>query len=213
VAKPGSSNQGIARRVLEAVEKTEDIKHVSVMWTYVSRYEIRLSEYLERELIKIEQRADLLSEIDSGWLNVTKWQSMSAEEKLVLHPEMSQNPWFVAKTQTKTDFDQRSGISDLSRLYYSLASMDQHRAMTNNSIYLLQSYLDRRGIEYSFYSAANEVMESIQSDSVIARQIDLSRFRNPELGFVEWSKNRGFDISTMNHPVAAAHRAWLDAHI
>ena len=190
VAKPGSSNQSIARRVMEAVEQTDDIEHVAVMWTYVSRYELRLMNHLEKKLKEIEQQTDALSEIDSGWLNITKWQSMSLEDKLESFPAMKQNPWFVKKMKALTDFDERYGISDLSRLYYSLTSMDQHRRMTNNSIYLLQSYLDKRGIDHSFYSATNEVMESIQSDSVMSRLIDRSRFRNPDQGFVEWSSSR-----------------------
>jgi hypothetical protein len=43
-------------------------------------------------------------------------------------------------------------------------------------------------------------------------KIDAEWYRYGE-GFYDWARREGYEISKLNHPVAQAHRDWVDAHI
>lgn len=212
VAKPGSSNQSIARRVMQAIDSSDQVDHVAVMWTYMTRYELRLIDHLEKELLGIEQSVDAVSDLDSGWLNLSTWQSADLQERLSFFPELRKDAYFVNKLKAKADFDERSGIRSLSKNYYFLASTEHHRTLTLNSIFLLQSYLRQKDIEYTFCCASDEVIDCLKSNDPLSKMIDRSRFLNLDRGFVEWSKTNGHAVSVMNHPVTSAHKDWIESY-
>jgi hypothetical protein len=50
----------------------------------------------------------------------------------------------------------------------------------------------------------------MDKNTLLAREIRSEDwFRNRE-GFYDWSKARGYEMSELGHPVAQAHRDWID---
>ena len=208
VAKPGAGNHSIMRRVIQELDQ-DRADFVAVMWTYPIRSELRLREDLALELTSLYKKYDIQSgDLDQGWLTLSIWQTIPYSEKID-HYGLAQDEWFCNKLKKQCDFYDEIGVTDLSNKLFSVASVEHHAYDSIMSMFCLQSYLEKQGIEYVFAGATSEVTNMLDQHPM-GKLIDTDRWLNIDMGFNEWSRSQGYEISPMNHPVAAAHRDWLD---
>ena len=208
VAKPGAGNHSIMRRVISQMEK-EAAGFVAVMWTYPVRAEMRLREDLAGELMSLQAKHDIRSgDLDQGWLTLSIWQTVPYEEKIKQYG-LGHDEWFCNKIKQQSDFYDEIGVTDLSSNLFSIASLEHHAYDSIMSMFCLQSYLEKREVPYVFASATSEVTDMMNTHAM-GRLINMDRWLNPDIGFNEWARKQGHEISPMNHPVAAAHRDWLE---
>jgi hypothetical protein len=208
VAKPGAGNHSITRKVIAAIESSP-ADFVAVMWTYPVRAELRLREDLTGELLGLYDKHDIKSgDLDEGWLTLSIWQTIPYAEKINKYG-MDHDPWFLNKIKQQCDFYDEIGVANLASRFFSLASLEHYAYDTIMNIFSLQSYLEKKDVPYVFAAATSEVLDII-SNHPLGNLVNMDRWLNPEMGFNEWSRKQGHEISPMNHPVAAAHRDWLD---
>jgi hypothetical protein len=210
VAKAGTSNHGVSRRVITELEKSS-AEFVAVMWTYPSRSEIQLREDLNKELESLYTKHDIRAgDLDHGWLSLSVWHSIPYAEKIDRFG-MNHDSWFLNKMKKQCDFYDAVGVSDLARNLFSIASEQNHVYDSVVSMFCLQSYLEKRSIPYVFAAATDSVLAAIDSHQ-LGRLMNMDRWLNTDLGFVEWAKRQGHEVSSMNHPSAAAHQDWLASY-
>ena len=122
-------------------------------------------------------------------------------------PYLNISPWHA----TCTDRDV-TGLAIDRYAYHlmQLASHEHHEQQSMLSIYALQNFLRARNIPYVFHSSTVQLYEMMDKNTLLAREIRSEDwFRNRE-GFYDWSKARGYEMSELGHPVAQAHRDWID---
>ena len=93
-----------------------------------------------------------------------------------------------------------------------LASHEYHEQQSLLSIYALQNFLSNRDIPYVFSAATTQVYDMLDKDTILAKEIESSWYRKGE-GFYDWSKSKGYELSSLGHPIAQAHRDWIDGKI
>lgn len=210
VAKPGAGNHSIMRRVIAEMESSP-ADFVAVMWTYPVRTEMRLREDLTSELSDLYNKHDIKSgDLDQGWLTLSIWQTIPYDEKISKYG-LDNDEWFCNKVKQQCDFYDETGVTDLSKNLFSLAGTEHYVYDSIMSMFCLQSYLEKREVSYVFATASSEVLNAINNHPM-GKLINMDRWLNPDMGFNEWARKQGHEISPMNHPVAAAHRDWLDHH-
>jgi hypothetical protein len=210
VAKPGAGNHSITRRVIAEIEQSA-ADFVAVMWTYPARTEMNLREDLSRELMNLYAQHDIRAgDLDQDWLTLSIWQTVPLAEKISRF-NMAHDQWFYNKIKQQCDFYDQTGVTDLSRSLFALASQEHHAYDSITSMFCLQSYLEKRSIPYVFAAATTEILNVISTHQLVML-INMDRWLNPEIGFNEWAKQQGYEISAMNHPGAAAHQDWLETH-
>ena len=208
VAKPGAGNHSIMRRVIDQLE-TGPADFVAVMWTYPVRSELHLRQDLSLELSNLCDKHDIQTgDLDQGWLTLSVWQTIPYEEKINKY-SIAHDQWFCNKIKQQCDFYDEIGVTDLSRGLFSITSLDHHAYDSIMSMFCLQSYLEKKETPYVFAAATSEITEMLNRHPM-GRLIDTDRWINTDMGFNEWARKQGHEISPMNHPVAAAHRDWLD---
>lgn len=208
VAKPGAGNHSIMRRIIQKLER-EPAGFVAVMWSHPIRSEIHLRVDLEKELSSLYKKHDIKnSDLDQGWLTLSIWQTIPYEEKINKY-SIANDQWFCNKIKQQCDFYDEVGVTDLSRNFFSIASSEYHVYESIMSMFCLQSYLEKTETPYVFAAATSEITEMLDQHPM-GRLINTDRWINTDMGFNEWARKHGHEISPMNHPVAEAHRDWLD---
>ena len=214
VAKPGSGNNSISRRVIAEVAKQSKIHdeiYVAVMWTYTHRSEIRLRK--EKPFIDITNDPVVAArfDIDNYWINLNAWHGLTFKEKMSffkddLHPE--RHEFFKQQHDKMTEL----GITDAANYFYKVTG-DYHYHQFNllKEINLLQFYLQSKNIPYFFCLASDEILNplpEVVNDSGLWETVNWNNWYK-EHAFNNWSQKNNYPLCG-SHPSEAAHVDWFN---
>lgn len=207
IAKPGSGNASIMRRVIESVESTDNIGLVAVMWTWPGRIEIKANDHINGCNVLTE----LTHEVPDGWIDVSVWNAMSFDERINMMPAKN-DPNFVKGYKNLYNAEKKIGLDDLARTYFTIASNYHLLYQSAQYIFTLQCYLEKKNIDYVFAATTDHLLEMFtRNDIPLTNLIDKTKWISIDKGLYQWALENNYPISPMNHPVAQAHEDWLNA--
>ena len=201
VARPGTGNSGIARRVFNAVANTKDISGVVVMWSFLSRYDWALARHKNLE--------------DTRWATISPWDTkMASEERhnALAGSEIQQEQW-----KRRDDLLVNTGVKPLADTIYRHAANEYHETYLSwKSIIWLQNILEKKKIPFMFTLADNSLFyrdfdnHKDQDPFMLAlhKEIDLTKwffFGERNMGFNQWALLNEYKRGT-THPLDKAHR-------
>lgn len=199
-AKPGLGNQGIARRVFNAVANAGPVECVVVMWTFLSRYDWAMPRHRSLE--------------DTRWTTISPWDTDTGNEeafRTLTGSEVQQEEW---KTRRQEFID--SGVRDLAEAVYRHGANQYHETYLSwKSIIWLQNILEKKKIPYMFTLADNslfyqEFEQHKDQDglmSALHSEIDFTKwffFGERCMGFNQWALLNEYERGT-THPLDKAH--------
>ena len=202
VARAGSGNSGIARRVFQMVSahSPEDIGCVVVMWSFLSRYDWAMP------------RHQLLE--DTRWASISPWDTNTGNEEAFRNlagSETQQEAW-----RARRDTFVETGVRDFAESIYKYAANQYHEIYLSwKSIIWLQNILEKKKIPFMFTPADNslfyqEFTPHKDQDSFLKAlyyEIDLSKwfsFGDRMMGFNQWALMNDYPRGT-THPLDQAH--------
>jgi hypothetical protein len=199
-ASAGLGNQAIARRVFNAVANNTDIGCVTVMWSFLSRYDWAMPRHKVLE--------------DTRWASISPWDTNAGNEeafRTIQGSETQQEQWRVRKESF-----QETGVRDFAEAIYKYAANQYHETYLSwKSIIWLQNLLEKKGIPYMFTLADNslfyqEFTHHKDQDSfmnALHSEIDFSKwfsFGERMMGFNQWALLNDYPRGT-THPLDQAH--------
>jgi hypothetical protein len=202
VAKAGSSNAGIARRVFEYIanSKNENI-FVAVMWTFSSRYDWAMP------------RNSVLE--NTRWASITPWDvsdNQGEVQKVLANSEPQLEIW-----KTRRENMRNTGVGPFADALYRYAANQYHETYLSwKSIIWLQNILEKKKIPYFFTLADNtlfwdELKPLNEIDFLLNglyNEINFSNwyvFGERQMGFNQWAQLNDYPRGT-THPLDAAHQ-------
>ena len=201
VARPGTGNPGIARRVFQAIGNLEKVRAVVVMWSFNSRYDWAMPRHTLLE--------------DTRWATISPWDTKMAEEerhKALEGAEGQQEEW-----KKRKDLMLETKVQPFADAIYKYAANEYHEIYLSwKSIIWLQNILEKKKIPFMFTLADNslfyqEMEEHKKQDSLLNalhKEIDLSKwffFGDRCMGFNQWATLNEYPKGT-THPLDDAHR-------
>ena len=202
VACAGSGNAGIARRVFEYISqnKGQDI-FVSIMWTFVSRYDWAMPRNAVLEKTR--------------WATITPWDTSDNQAEVQKTLSASEPQLEIWKTRRENLRD--TGVGPFADALYRHAANQYHEAYLSwKSIIWLQNILEKKKIKYMFTLADNTLFYNEfdplnQVDPLLNamyNEIDFSQwfvFGERQMGFNQWALLNDYPRGT-THPLDEAHR-------
>lgn len=178
VAYPGLSNSGIARFVMNACDKTDDV-FVIVCWSFVNRYEFRFTY-------------DTMP-VTSPWMNIHSAHTKFADS-------------VKNKTQLATFVDtytRHVGISEYNELYVTLKEiLFLQQYLKQRNIPYMFTTVDNKYYEHeNYYRSKDTTLETLYNN------IDWSAwylFGNN--GFYQWALENNYKVGPEGHPLEDAHK-------
>ena len=201
VAKPGTGNTGIARRVFDAVANTDNIRCVVVMWSFLSRYDWAMPRHRELE--------------GTRWATISPWDTKMAEEErhtALAGSEGQQESWKLRKEMMI-----ETQVQPFADAIYKYAANEYHETYLSwKSIIWLQNILEKKGIPFMFTLADNSLFyrdfeEHKDRDKfmdALYKEIDFTRwfsFGERFMGFNQWALLNDYERGT-THPLDKAHQ-------
>lgn len=200
VARGGSGNSGIARRMFDAISRHPDVHTVAVMWTFTSRYDWAMPRHKKLEKTR--------------WASISPWDTTEGQDEAAITlsgSETQQQEW-AERTQDAKD----TGVKDFADALYKKAANDYHETYLSwKSIIWLQNLLEKKNIKYFFTLADNslfyqEMTAKKNEDKFMAslhKEIDFSHWYNfgeRNMGFNQWALLNDYERGT-THPLDKAH--------
>ena len=205
VARPGSGNSGIARRVFNAVVEHDNETHnsidaVVVMWSFNSRYDWAMPRHRDLE--------------DTRWATISPWDTSMADgerHNALAGSEAQQEQW-----KHRQDLMIETGVKPFAEAIYRHAANEYHETYLSwKSIIWLQNILEKKGIKYMFTLADNSLFykdfdhhkDQDPSMKALHDEIDLTKwftFGERMMGFNQWALMEDYPRGT-THPLDAAH--------
>jgi len=201
VAKPGSGNSGIARRVFNAVANIKEVEGVVVMWSFNSRYDWAMPRHRELE--------------DTRWVTISPWDtSMSSDERhqALAGSEGQQEVW-----KQRADLMVETGVKPFAEAIYRYGANAYHETYQSwKSIIWLQNILEKKKIPFMFTLADNSLfykeMEHLKDQDPFMKalhdEIDFTKwffFGERCMGFNQWATINDYQKGT-THPLDKAHK-------
>jgi len=201
VAKPGTGNSGIARRVFNAVATLKEVKGVVVMWSFNSRYDWAMPRHRELE--------------DTRWATISPWDtSMSNDERhqALIGSEGQQEQW-----KRRADLMVETGVKPFAEAIYRYGANEYHETYTSwKSIIWLQNILEKKKIPFMFTLADNSLfykeMDHLKDQdpfmTALHDEIDFTKwfsFGERMMGFNQWATLNDYEKGT-THPLDKAHK-------
>ena len=200
VARPGSGNSGIARRVFNAVANTKDISCVVVMWSFLSRYDWAMPRHGRLE--------------DTRWASISPWDTkMASEERhtALAGSEVHQDEW-----TRRQNLLVNTGVKPFADAIYKHAANEYHEIYLSwKSIIWLQNILEKKKIPFMFTLADNslfyrELNHHKDLDAfmkALYNEINFTKwfsFGERMMGFNQWALMNEYERGT-THPLDKAH--------
>ena len=200
VAKGGSGNAGIARRVFTWISSNPtDV--VLVMWTFPSRYDWAMPRHRNLE--------------DTRWATITPWDTDHEQEIVMqrLSSDQAQQQIWNKRRQKMQD----SGVIEFANNLYRYAANEYHEIYLSwKSIIWLQNILEKKEIPYLFTLADNSLFYDkftphAEKDSLMKAlysEIDFTKwyaFGERMMGFNQWALLNDYPRGT-THPLDSAHQ-------
>ena len=201
VAKPGSGNPGIARRVFEYTSNSAQECMVVVMWSFTSRYDWAMPRH--RLLEK------------SRWTSITPWDTSMKQREMQIKLAGSEAVLEDFKRRREEYMETNVGV--FADAIYKYAANQYHETFLSwKSIVWLQHILEKKKIPYLFTLADNVLFYDLenllyQDDplmSALYKEIDFSRwfsFGERMMGFNQWATLNEYEYAT-THPLDKAHK-------
>ena len=201
VAKPGTGNSGMARRVFESVATNKEIVGVVVMWSFLSRYDWAMPRHRELEKTR--------------WTTISPWDTNMADEErhnALVGAKGQQEQW-----KHRQNFMMETGVKPFAEAIYRYAANEYHETyMSWKSIIWLQNFLEKKKIPFMFTLADNslfydEFKHHKDQDpfmKALHGEIDLTKwftFGERMMGFNQWALLNDYPRGT-THPLDEAHR-------
>ena len=201
VARPGTGNPGIARRVFNAVANTKDIRCVVVMWSFLSRYDWAMPRHKNLE--------------STRWATISPWDTKMADaerHKALVGSEPQLEQW-----KERQDLLVNTGVKPFAETIYRYAANEYHETYLSwKSIIWLQNILEKKKIPYMFTLADNSLFyQNLYNHKdqdpfmrALHKEIDLTKwffFGDRCMGFNQWALMNEYERGT-THPLDQAHR-------
>ena len=201
VAKAGSGNTGIARRVFEYItNNNKENIFVVVMWTFTSRYDWAMPRHTMLEKTR--------------WTTITPWDTSDSQAE-VQKTLSSSEPQLEEWKKRREDM-QNTGVRPFADALYRYAANQYHETYLSwKSIIWLQNLLEKKKIPYFFTLADNtlfwdELKPLNEIDSLLNGLYDEIDFKNwyffgeRQMGFNQWAQLNDYPRGT-THPLDDAH--------
>lgn len=200
VAKAGYGNQGIARRVFEAVANSSGNKTVVVMWSFTARYDWAMPRHRDLE--------------NTRWTTISPWDTDIEEKQrnqALLGHEVQQEQW-----EKRQKILKETGIKPFADSLYRHASNQYHETYLSwKSIIWLQNILEKKKIPFMFTLADNSLFykefEHHKNQDLFMKalhdEIDFTKwfsFGERMMGFNQWAILNDYPRGT-THPLDKAH--------
>jgi hypothetical protein len=200
VARPGTGNPGIARRVFNAVANTKDIRCVVVMWSFLSRYDWAMPRHKSLE--------------NTRWATISPWDTNAGNEEAfrnLANSEPQQEQW---KARIR-EFEETKVKSFAESIYKHAANEYHETYLSWKSIIWLQNILEKKKIPFMFTLADNSLFykdfdqhkDQDQLMSALHKEIDITKwyfFGERCMGFNQWALLNDYQRGT-THPLDKAH--------
>lgn len=200
VAKAGSGNSGIARRVFEAISEYKHVSCVSIMWTFVSRYDWAMPRHKHLEKTR--------------WASISPWDTDAGNSEAFRKLANSETQIWDWK-QRQINFEETK-VKPFAESIYRYGANDYHETYLSwKSIIWIQNLLEKKKIPYFFTLADNTLFyqEFDRKDTdplmkALYNEIDFTKwfsFGERMMGFNQWSLMNGYERGT-THPLDKAHQ-------
>jgi hypothetical protein len=200
VARAGSGNSGIARRVFDAISSHET-EMVVVMWSFLSRYDWAMPRHhlLER----------------TRWASISPWDTDAGNEeafRMLAGSEPQAERWKIRKREFEGTM-----VKPFAESIYKYAANEYHETYLSwKSIIWLQNILEKKNIKYFFTLADNSLFykdldHHKDQDKFMANlhnEIDFTNwffFGERCMGFNQWASLNDYERGT-THPLDKAHK-------
>jgi len=205
VSSPGAGNQGIARRVFEAVKQLENedrnnIDFVVVMWSFLSRYDWAMPRHESLEKTR--------------WTSISPWDTdIEADAR---HNQLAGAEVQIKDWTRRRELVVQTGVKPFADALYKHAANEYHETYLSwKSILWLQNFLEKKKIRYMFTLADNSLFYNglkphKDQDKFMAglhSEIDFTKwhsFGSRMMGFNQWAKLNEYEYAT-THPLDKAH--------
>jgi hypothetical protein len=208
-AVAGSGNGSIARRCIykvnELLNQNEDIV-VGIMWTYIHRFEMS-SKFTNEDIDIYEEKFQTISSFHA----MTPTEKIKAfGEKFPANVSSSAYRKFIKRHE----WDESAGVGDISRIFQKHMDNRFYLVESFKNMLLLQHYLENKKIKYFFLKAANIGMDH-EIDPYMSSMRDMIKTANwlQAPYFLEWAKERKYEVGFANHPLEAAHRDYAEEYV
>jgi hypothetical protein len=199
-AKCGLGNSAIARNVFQKINEVENVKCVSVMWTFISRYDWAMNPHAVLE--------------NNRWASITPWETDDGDEES--HNALANNVIQQRLHKERQENFAKAGVRPFANSLYRYAANDYHETyLSLKSIIWLQNILEKRKIPYFFTLADNTLFydnftHRKDTDKLLENlynELDLNRwffFGERCMGFNQWALLNDYPRGT-THPLDDAH--------
>ena len=202
VAKAGSGNSGIARRVFTAVSgfDKDSISAVVVMWSFPSRYDWAMPRHKVLE--------------HTRWATITPWDTTEGSHeafKKMANSEPHQAIW-----ERHLEESRETGVKPFADSIYKFAANQYHEIYLSwKSIIWLQNILEKKNIPFMFTLADNSLFykdfeQHAGTDRLMEalhKEIDFTKwfsFGERMMGFNQWAEMNDYERG-ITHPLDKAH--------
>ena len=202
-AQGGIGNCAIARRVFQEVSKhkPEDIGGVTVMWTFVSRYDWAFPRHRRLENLR--------------WASISPWDTNigSAER----HQSLANSEPQLEGWKKRDAKYEETGVKPFANALYRHAANWFHETYLSwNAIIWLQNILEKKKIPFMFTLADNslfykEMDELVKGEPLLTalhKEIDFRKwvsFGERMMGFNQWALLNDYPRG-VTHPLDKAHK-------
>jgi hypothetical protein len=199
-AKGGIGNSAIARNVFKKIHEVDNIECVSVMWTFISRYDWAMPPHK----ILDEQR----------WASITPWETDARTQEV--NEALGTNEIQQQLHDERQENFNKAGVRPFANSLYRYAANDYHETFLSlKSIIWLQNILEKRKIPYFFTLADNTLFydnteHKKNTDTLMQNlysELDLTKwffFGERCMGFNQWALLNDYPRGT-THPLDDAH--------
>jgi len=199
-AKGGIGNSAIARNVFKSLNKVQNVKCVTVMWTFISRYDWAMNPHIVLD--------------DNRWASITPWETDDRDEES--HNALANNIIQQRLHKERQENFVKAGVRPFANSLYKYAANDYHETyLSLKSIIWLQNILEKRKIPYFFTLADNTLFYDnfVHKKDIdnfmkcLYDEIDTSNwffFGERCMGFNQWALLNDYRRGT-THPLDDAH--------
>ena len=202
VAKAGSGNSGIARRIFEYVSsKKNEECFVVVMWTFSSRYDWAMPRHRLLEKTR--------------WTSITPWDTAMNQKEM--ENKLKGSEVILEQFKIRRREYEETNVGKFADSLYKYAANQYHETYLSwKSIIWLQNILEKRNIPYMFTLADNTLFYELenllyQDDplmNALYSEIDFTNwfsFGERMMGFNQWATLNDYEYAT-THPLDKAHK-------
>ena len=201
VARAGSGNSAIARRIFDYISNTDEHCFVVAMWSFTSRYDWAMPRHRLLE--------------NKRWTSITPWDTEFKQKEV--EQRLAGSEVILDQFKRRREEYQETNVGVFADNLYKYASNQYHETYLSwKSIVWLQDILEKKKIPYMFTLADNSLF--YDNENLLFQEDSLMRALYKEINFLNWfsfgERMMGFNQwATLNdypyattHPLDKAHK-------